>query len=173
MLNYCRRYIPAGSDLELECQVDLGEHGPDDHYRQLLEIQSTISLQKNNIFKNCLSHCRLGPRHCNSLGFYLGCFMQSTVLDKLHLYSCLSVFVLYCVVCGLVKCSSGCICKTVFSYFSFSVFLCYRVVFGTVKCSSGCRWDHFTISTLCICICICLLCLYLCICMLSCCMRSS
>jgi len=28
------RYIPAGSDLELECQVDLGEHGPDDHYRQ-------------------------------------------------------------------------------------------------------------------------------------------
>ena len=27
------RYIPAGSDLELECQVDLGDHGPDDHYR--------------------------------------------------------------------------------------------------------------------------------------------
>ena len=31
---HCCRYIPAGSDLELECQVDLGEHGPDDHYRQ-------------------------------------------------------------------------------------------------------------------------------------------
>ena len=29
------RYIPAGSDLELECQVDLGDHGPDDHYRYL------------------------------------------------------------------------------------------------------------------------------------------
>ena len=28
------RYIPAGQELELLCLVDLGPHGPDDHYRE-------------------------------------------------------------------------------------------------------------------------------------------
>jgi hypothetical protein len=28
------RYIPAGQGLELLCMVDLGPHGPDDHYRE-------------------------------------------------------------------------------------------------------------------------------------------
>ena len=28
------RYIPAGQELQLSCSVDLGPHGPDDHYRE-------------------------------------------------------------------------------------------------------------------------------------------
>ena len=41
---HCCRYIPAGSDLELECQVDLGEHGPDDHYRQSHIYEKSVLL---------------------------------------------------------------------------------------------------------------------------------
>ena len=83
------RYIPAGSDLELECQVDLGDHGPDDHYRYFSFLVTGIM----HVF--CNSTC--------ILQLYLYCICLTTTgicafpfcLHVLCIHVCILKFHLY------------------------------------------------------------------------------
>ena len=110
------RYIPAGSDLELECQVDLGDHGPDDHYRYLCFsflftciMHACMSSAIPHVYCACFSNYR-----------YLGFSFLFTCIIHAYMSSAIP-HVFYNYICIVHVCQLHIIVRFLFVYMYYAI----------------------------------------------------